>query len=195
MVPVISQKWYFICRFASCWMIDAVTRVILQGSVNWHLLQHVLESRCVSSTSHFNESGLICHLNCNCNHSNCGSVLCVFNRPNENVRSLCFFFFFFIKRMSIVLYCWCEGKNNTLPRLLQLFPSIPGKLLNGAADVVKVSKHFPRLKKFDCSSLRNRNFISYCIRVHVRTHTHTHTHTHTTNDCQQIQFSQTVIHR
>ena len=38
MVPVISQKWYFICRFASCWMIDAVTWVIRQGSVNWHLL-------------------------------------------------------------------------------------------------------------------------------------------------------------
>lgn len=90
MVPVISQKWYFICRFASCWMIDAVTRVILQGSVNWHLLQHVLESRCVSSTSHFNESGLICHLNCNCNHSNCGSG---FWTDQMKMSGACDFFF------------------------------------------------------------------------------------------------------
>lgn len=34
----------------------------------------------------------------------------------------------------------------------------PGRLLNGAADVVKVSKHFQRLYKFDCSSLRNSDF-------------------------------------
>lgn len=34
----------------------------------------------------------------------------------------------------------------------------PGRLLNGAADVVKVSKHFQRLYKFDCSSLCNPDF-------------------------------------
>lgn len=50
-------------------------------------------------------------------------------------------------RVDAALY----GSSHRLRRCL-------GRLLNGAADVVKVSKHFQRLYKFDCSSLRNPDF-------------------------------------
>lgn len=65
------------------------------------------------------------------------------------------------------------GENTALPWQLQYLPSTPGEaLLKGAADVVKVSKHFQRLNMFDCSSLRA---LESQLILHTRTRCFSHT--------------------
>lgn len=180
MMSVISQKWYFVCR---CW--DMGHRVEFRELAPLIMFwRAVLSVRRVSWWKQFNSSSsLICShimvtvINPITTISQTIQSFGLKNVPDWIKMSVTCGVFFLqyvntlceerkkitFSRYSVVLMVCREKQHSPVTTPLPL--SIPEEaILNGAADVVKVSKHFQRLNKFDCSSLCN-------LEIHLPLHT------------------------